>query len=487
MKLRKKRLRGQSNSAQVETRLPSASTLFDGTVRIAGRGLALALAASLAIVVHASPSAAERIDYKLGPQDKIRVRIVEWRASIGESFEWTALNGEYTVNSEGNLSLPLIGEVEATGLATQELSRTLASRLQERVGLVQKPDASVEIIQHRPYYITGVVERPGEYFYRPGMNVVQAISIAGGMRRSQDPGAARLEREAISSRGELRVLDQERIAMSARIARLEAELKGAEKIAFPKEITDNANIPGMAQVMREETAIFEARREGLAKQAESLRALRVLLLDEIKNQTAKIETETVQLELIQKQLKAVSTLAEKGYARAPQVLELERAVAQIEGRRLEMQTAILRARQDISRTERNIVELDDKLRNDTAQSLRDSQLRLDAINQRLATTERLIYDSEITAPQLLATRTRSQTVEPVYSILRNGPSGAQEMTVSETTPVLPGDVVKVQIPFDSEIGTTVGAAPEPPAAVAPPKTAEAAPPPRPAQQRSVRR
>ncbi|MFL6119208.1 MAG: hypothetical protein ACJ73U_06285, partial [Actinophytocola sp.] len=45
--------------------------------------------------------------YKLGPEDRVRVSVHEWRSARAEPYEWTALKGEFTVNATGLLSLPL--------------------------------------------------------------------------------------------------------------------------------------------------------------------------------------------------------------------------------------------------------------------------------------------------------------------------------------------------------------------------------------------
>ena len=121
--------------------------------------------------------------YKLGPQDKVSIKVYEWRASRDEIFEWTAFKADYIVSASGYLSLPLLGDVSANGLTTMELTRELGLRLKDRMGLVASPDVTVEVVQFRPFYIVGAVEKPGEYPYRPGLNVLEAFAIAGGRPR----------------------------------------------------------------------------------------------------------------------------------------------------------------------------------------------------------------------------------------------------------------------------------------------------------------
>src|SRR5262245_64559726 len=64
-------------------------------------------------------------EYVLGPQDKIRLKVLEWRASRDEVFEWSALNAEYAIGAGGQLSLPIIGEVQAGGKTPKELATTI--------------------------------------------------------------------------------------------------------------------------------------------------------------------------------------------------------------------------------------------------------------------------------------------------------------------------------------------------------------------------
>src|SRR5205814_1909785 len=134
------------------------------------------------------------------------------------------LNGEFLVDPSGNVFLPLVGEIPAQNRTTAELANSISDRLQSRVGLADRPDASVEVSEFRPFYIVGNVEHPGNYPYRPGMTVLQAVSIAGGWQRLLDANLLRLEREAITSRGDLRVVGAERDALLARRARLDAEM-----------------------------------------------------------------------------------------------------------------------------------------------------------------------------------------------------------------------------------------------------------------------
>ena len=99
-------------------------------------GLLTAVVATMGI---ATTALAE--PYLLGPEDKLKIRVYDWRASSSEVHEWAALTGEFVVGASGNVSLPLIGEVPAailTNFRQQiELDRDAAAEGQPRsaVGL----------------------------------------------------------------------------------------------------------------------------------------------------------------------------------------------------------------------------------------------------------------------------------------------------------------------------------------------------------------
>lgn len=106
--------------------------------------------------------------YRLGPGDRLRVIV------FGEED----LSGEFEVDSVGIVSLPLIKSINTSGMTLAQLRGQIETQLE--AGYLVEPRVSVEILNYRPFYITGEVGRPGEYPYVAGMNVLKAIAMAGG-------------------------------------------------------------------------------------------------------------------------------------------------------------------------------------------------------------------------------------------------------------------------------------------------------------------
>lgn len=106
--------------------------------------------------------------FRLSPGDKIKV------ATYGEE----KLSGDFEISPAGTIDFPLIGEVEAAGLQTEELSKAIAAKLGD--GYLLEPKVSVQVASFRPVYVLGEVNKPGEYPYTQGLTVRGAVAKADG-------------------------------------------------------------------------------------------------------------------------------------------------------------------------------------------------------------------------------------------------------------------------------------------------------------------
>lgn len=105
------------------------------------------------------------------------------RLQAGEKIRVTVygedkLSGDYEIDPGGLISLPLAGTIKAAGLTQTELEAALAQKF--RSEYLKSPKVTVSIASYRPFYILGEVERPGEYPYKSGLNILSATALAGG-------------------------------------------------------------------------------------------------------------------------------------------------------------------------------------------------------------------------------------------------------------------------------------------------------------------
>ena len=90
-----------------------------------------------------------------------------------------ALSGSYTISPSGDIIMPLVGTVRAAGRTKSELGRELTNRYANGKFL-QEPKVTVDVASYLPIYVAGEILRPGAYPYSSGLNVLTAITLAGG-------------------------------------------------------------------------------------------------------------------------------------------------------------------------------------------------------------------------------------------------------------------------------------------------------------------
>jgi len=108
-------------------------------------------------------------EYHLGPGDTVRL------TTFGEE----QLTGEFRVGANGAIAMPLLGSVPASGLTPTQLQAAVAAGL-TRKNLLRDPSVAAEVMEYRPIFVLGEVNKPGQYPYQPGMTVVTAVAVAGG-------------------------------------------------------------------------------------------------------------------------------------------------------------------------------------------------------------------------------------------------------------------------------------------------------------------
>ncbi|MEZ5773195.1 MAG: polysaccharide biosynthesis/export family protein [Hyphomicrobiaceae bacterium] len=154
-------------------------------------------------------AALERV-YRLGIGDKLRVEV----------FDEKDLSGDVEVGADGNVTMPLVGPMPAKGKTPDEFAALLVARLER--GYLKSPKVGVQILNQRPIYVHGEVRNGGEFGYKPGLTVADAVAMAGGYSYRAEQGYVLLRREgwngekAIANDGALAVLPGDNIRIPER-------------------------------------------------------------------------------------------------------------------------------------------------------------------------------------------------------------------------------------------------------------------------------
>lgn len=130
----------------------------------------LAILLAQAAVAAPETAAMTPTEYKIGPGDVLNISV--WKEE--------GMQLEVLVKPDGGITFPLAGEIRASGLTTTELTTRLQKSLKR---YIPNPVVTVSVLQtiSNKIYVVGKVNRPGEYQATRYMDVLQALSLAGGL------------------------------------------------------------------------------------------------------------------------------------------------------------------------------------------------------------------------------------------------------------------------------------------------------------------
>lgn len=149
---------------------------------------------SIAILLSvARPGAADDAAYRLGAGDKIRVTV----------YNEADLSGDFEVSGQGDVALPLIGQVHVANHTISEVEAVVTQKYGK--DYLVNPRVNVEVLNYRPFFILGEVKTPGSYPYVNGMTVLNAVALAGGYTNRANHDRIYVKRAANPKAGEQEV------------------------------------------------------------------------------------------------------------------------------------------------------------------------------------------------------------------------------------------------------------------------------------------
>jgi len=131
----------------------------------------LMLLFSSLIVVCATAQAQSNTDlsqYTLGSGDVVKITV----------FGQDDLSVQTRLSNIGIINYPFLGEINLVGLTVNEVESRIDRGL--RGDYLVNPSVSVTVLEYRPFFIDGAVNRPGSYPYQPSLSVNKAAALAGG-------------------------------------------------------------------------------------------------------------------------------------------------------------------------------------------------------------------------------------------------------------------------------------------------------------------
>jgi exopolysaccharide production protein ExoF len=195
--------------------------------------------------------------------------------------------------------------------------------------------------------------------------------------------------------------------------------------------------------MASEAALMQSRAKQLTLQLQALDDLKALLQSEVVTLGKKSDTQNGQLVLAKEDRDKVEDLAEKGLALSARKLTAEQRAADLEAALLDIDTASLKAKQDISKANQDEITLRNDRASQLAQEMQDTDTELETLQLKLTTSQTLMQEAVAQSADAAHLGGDGQGVNVAYSIVRDENGKPKEISADENTQVLPGDLIKV--------------------------------------------
>jgi len=411
-------------------------------------------------------SAAHADSYRLVPEDKIKLRVVEWRSTDSKYASWEALDGTYSVDDAGNLSIPIAGQIRASGQTTEQLSDAISDALAEKADLPGRPFIAVEIDQHAPIFVNGSIERPGRYPFEANMTVIKAVSIAGGYMRARDDSSY-YDRDRVQAAGDYRTAVLNRRDLLMRAARLRAEIAGQSDFGIPAEI---AGVPDIDKLKAEELNLMRLRAVETNSKVEAADDLSRLYTQEIQSLEAKIVSQKRQIDLAQQELNNVNSLVSKGLTSNTRQFSVDRGLAETQSELLDLEIALTKSRQGLNESEREKADIINKRNAENQQELNTINLAINkaGIDMQVAQLlgDQAGYSAELA--RMGAESTLLGTTKKNFKIVRRNEDGSYSNIVAdENTALLPHDIIEIGVEAAADASSAASQPRQPAAALIP--------------------
>jgi HlyD family secretion protein len=288
---------------------------------------------------------------------------------------------------------------------------------------------------------TVIVDSNVKKIQHPTGGVIGAILVRDGDVVKMGDTLVRLDETTV--RASLAIVSQSINESVARGARLEAERDGLDAIEFPDiTVSDGITAESIQRLVKGETNLFEFRRAVRIGQKSQLRERIAQLGQEVNGLEQQLDAKVKEAALIESDLAYLRPLYEQKLVSRDRISSQERAAIEVQGAIGQLTAAIASAKGRASEIELQILQIDQDLRSEVAEQLREVQAKLAEFYERQRVAEDQLQRIELRSPQDgvvhdLKVHTVGGVIGPGEVIMNVVPV-ADELTIA--TQVMPQDI-----------------------------------------------
>lgn len=388
-----------------------------------------------------SPEAvAARTVFAIG--DKLRITFFErysqsFDGSEGQILsslvERTELTGDYVVQSDGLIFLPLLGPSMTATLSSSQLERALQARFREEFR--GEVSVAIQLIEREPIYVAGDISQPGNFRHVPGMTVMHALALAGASDRVGADEWRQLD--LTRERERLRQSESRLKGILARTIAL-SRSSGRDDLELMQQLEALAGSLGANRLSADAIAVRQLEMAALASQSETYVAILASLVDEhtIMKQSIQ-DAEAAMLDRAER-VELLMQLRQRG-ATTDQNVHVGRTD------HAKARSVWNELRASMARLERLVTEVEAQSRQKEieADAVVASELNLlRASRLQEQTTLSVMAQTLVTLGSIAITEGTDSSLE--FEIVRRSPQGIEHIAADSFTEMYPGDLLHIQ-------------------------------------------
>ncbi len=341
------------------------------------------------------------------------------------SFERLDLSGVYAVDTEGQLSLPLMGRVAVEGLTLSCVEALTAARYAETFRATGEVQAGFG--GRAPVLVTGAVRSPGAYHVNPGMKVRHVLGLAGSVSEQISATATgpllgrRAELKRLRAGVRLEMLALER----ARAGEPELGLTAAERAAFISSV-GVGRLDSEAANLRTRVEEAVRARDELTARLEGEMALVKLRIAG----NARLEKEVSDKRV---RLDALRSLSDRGLATLSRLSDDELALSLLERSLFDGQLNLVSTQERVAELEAKLAAMDLQSERAIALENRDLAKEAEAIDAQIESIDMQL--AAASPPKIIGSEQ--------YTVTRTTSHGISTLVAKLSDLVLPGDLIEV--------------------------------------------
>jgi DNA repair exonuclease SbcCD ATPase subunit len=325
-------------------------------------------------------------------------------------------------------------------MSTAQLEEALSKRMEQITGRANS--VTVEVAAYKPVFVTGLVTRSGAVPWHPGMTVLQAVALSGGLFRPTGPNVAGpAAGEAEMARYRRATEDRKRALAS--LARLQAERQDATEIPVPPALVTIAGQKEAQDLIAAQKALMLSRQKSLANQLSSLKRGMELAAQELDGLREQSKRVSEQLQMRREARQRLGELQQKGIVVAQRAFEEDMKVSELEEKTANVAVATARVQATVAAMQRDSVVLTEERKASIEAEIDRLQKEAAQLADEAASA-RQAYNA-IAGASLEAER--GDRTEIVYSVVRREGTGETTERAGQATPLKPGDVLVVSQDF----------------------------------------